>query len=128
MSVQFGKCNFDSKPVDPADLDKVRPVLAPYGPDGEGYICRANLGILYRAFHTTKQSRGEQQPCIAASGAVITWDGRLDNREELIGQRIGDLSGQSSDLKIVAAAYEHWGSNAFARLIGDWALSIWDPR
>ncbi len=52
-------------------------------------------------------------------------DGRLDNREEFFGQRIGDLSRESTDLEIVAAAYEHWGTNAFATLIGDWALSIW---
>ena len=50
MSVQFGKWNFDGKPVDPRDLDEVRPVLAPYGPDGEGYICKDNIGIVYRAF------------------------------------------------------------------------------
>ena len=92
MSVQFGKCNFDGKPVDPRGLDEVRPVLAPYGPDGEGYICKDNFGILYRAFHTTKESRREQQPYILASGAVLTWDGRLDNREELIGQLAGELS------------------------------------
>ena len=34
-------------------------MLAPYGPDGEGYICRDNFGVLYRAFHTTKESRSE---------------------------------------------------------------------
>jgi asparagine synthase (glutamine-hydrolysing) len=28
---------------------------------------------------------------------------------------------------IVAAAYEKWGANCFAKLIGDWALSIWNP-
>src|SRR5271155_4144009 len=78
MSVQFGKCNFDGKPVDPGDLDPVRPVLAPYGPDGEGYICRDNFGILFRAFHTNKESRRERQPRILAHGVVLTWDGRLD--------------------------------------------------
>ena len=90
MSVQFGKCNFDGKPVDPKDLDEVRPVLAPYGPDGEGYICKDNVGILYRAFHTTKESRREIQPHVSPSGFVLTWDGRLDNREELIGELISE--------------------------------------
>ena len=36
MSVQFGRWNFDGKPVDPDYLEKVKPVLAPYGPDDEG--------------------------------------------------------------------------------------------
>src|SRR5271154_117488 len=127
MSVQFGKCNFDHKPVDPEDLDQVRPVLAPYGPDGEGYICKNNFGLLYRALHTTKESRHEDQPYVSASGSVLAWDGRLDNREELIGLLGRETSG-STDLEIVAAAYEHWGSGSFAKLIGDWAVSIWEPK
>jgi asparagine synthase (glutamine-hydrolysing) len=126
MSIQFGRCNFDGKSVDPADLDRVRPVLAPYGPDGEGRICRDNQGILYRAFDTTKESRREIQPHISAS--VLTWDGRLDNREELIHLLADEVESTSTDLEIVAKSYERWGTDSFAKLIGDWALSIWNPR
>jgi asparagine synthase (glutamine-hydrolysing) len=128
MSVQFGRCNFDGKPVAPEDLEEVRPVLAPYGPDGEGYICKDNFAILYRALQTTKESRREQQPFTSASGTVITWDGRLDNREELIEQLGSQLSRESTDLEIVSAAYERWGTQSFAKVIGDWAISIWNPR
>jgi asparagine synthase (glutamine-hydrolysing) len=128
MSVQFGRCNFDGKAVDPGDLAEVRPVLAPYGPDGEGFICKDNFAVLYRAFHTTKASRREIQPHLCSSGAVITWDGRLDNREELVGLLAREISLTSTDLEIVAAAYERWGTSSFAKLIGDWALSIWEPE
>lgn len=128
MSVQFGKCNFDGRPMDPEDLAKVRPVLAQYGPDGEGYICKDNFAVLYRAFHTTKESRREVQPHTLPSGAVLMWDGRLDNGDELIGQLTRDTSATSTDLEIIAAAYERWGTDSFAKLIGDWALSIWNPR
>jgi asparagine synthase (glutamine-hydrolysing) len=129
MSVQYGKWNFDGKPVDPKELDEIRPVLAPYGPDGEGLICKKNLAILYRAFHTSKESRGEIQPYVSKTGYVLTWDGRLDNREELLG-RLNDarLSRLSTDLEIVAEAYERWRTDAFANVIGDWALSVWDPK
>src|SRR5206468_6484292 len=34
----------------------------------------------------------------------------------------------STDVEIVGAAYEKWGANCLAKLIGDWALSIWNPR
>jgi asparagine synthase (glutamine-hydrolysing) len=128
MSVQFGKCNFDGKPVDPHDLDEARPVLAPYGPDGEGHICQDNFGILYRAFHTTSESRRENQPHVAQSGVVITWDGRLDNRKDLIERLRGEVSPDSTDIEIVAAAYERWGTGAFRDLIGDWAFSAWNPK
>jgi asparagine synthase (glutamine-hydrolysing) len=128
MGVQFGTCNFDGKPVDPQDLDQVRPVLAPYGPDGEGWICRDNFGILFRAFHTTKESRSEAQPLVSKSGAVITWDGRLDNREELTGALGRSVSPDWTDLEIAGACYDRWGTDAFRRWIGDWACSVWSPK
>lgn len=128
MSVQFGKWNFDGKPIDPRELEEVRPVLAPFGPDGEGYICHGNVAILYRAFHTTKESRREEQPCELKSGTIVTWDGRLDNREELISQLGRGLSQESTDSEIICAAYESWQRESFARLLGDWAISILDLR
>jgi len=128
MSVQFGKCNFDGKPVDCRDFKTARPVLAPYGCDGEGYICQDNFGILYRAFPATKEARRETQPGVSKSGAAITWDGRLDNREDLIERLAGELSPDSTDLEVVAAGYDRWGTDTFRELIGDWALSAWHPQ
>src|SRR6266852_1242648 len=128
MSVQFGRWNFDGKPVDGDYLEKVSPLLAPYGPDDSGSYSKGNISILYRAFHTTKESRGETQPHVTESGTVITWDGRLDNRKELIRSLRDALTMNSKDVSIVAAAYEEWGSACSARLIGDWALSIWDAN
>jgi asparagine synthase (glutamine-hydrolysing) len=126
MSVQFGIWNTDGKPVDRDYLAKVGPLIAPYGPDDEGAYVTSNLSILYRAFHTTKESRIETQPHVSESGVVITWDGRLDNRAELIRQLRNGLTSRSPDVSVFAAAYEEWGANCFAKLIGDWALSIWD--
>lgn len=128
MSVQFGRCDFDGKPVDPTVFDRVRSQLSPYGPDGEGTLCRDNFGVLYRAFHTTEASRRESQPHISESGAVITWDGRLDNREVLIDELGNRTASGLTDLEIVAASYDCWGVNTLGRLIGDWALSIWEPK
>jgi asparagine synthase (glutamine-hydrolysing) len=128
VSVQFGRWNFDGKPVDRDYLEKARATIAPYGPDDAGSYLKGNISILYHAFHTTKESRLETQPHLMASGAVITWDGRLDNRAELIRQlRVLPTVG-STDVSIVAAAYEQWGQDCFGKLIGDWALSIWDAN
>lgn len=128
MSVQFGRWNDGGQPVDPDYLAKVQALLAPYGPDGQGSYSKVNVAILHHAFHTTKESRRESQPHICPSGAALTWDGRLDNREELINELRGVLTTSSTDVSIVAAAYEGWGTNCFAKLIGDWALSIWNPE
>ncbi len=128
MSVQFGRWNFDGRPVDPDYLQRAKALLAPYGPDDSGSYFNGNIGILYHAFHTTKESRRETQPYIAPPGAVITWDGRLDNRADLIRELGGFLTISSTDVSVVAAAYERWGTDSFARLLGDWALSIWNLR
>jgi asparagine synthase (glutamine-hydrolysing) len=128
MSVQFGRWNLDGKPVDSGYLERVGTALGPYGPDGGSSYGDGNVSILYYAFHTTRESHRETQPHISASGTVITWDGRLDNRVDLISELRNSLTVNSADVSIIAAAYEKWGINCFAKLIGDWALSLWNSN
>jgi len=128
MSVQFGSWNFVGQLPTPEHIDKIRATLAPYGPDSDESYFKDGVSILYRAFYTTKESRCERQPHISSSGAIITWGGRLDNRAELISAVHDSLNITSTDVAIVAAAYEKWGNNCLAKLIGDWALSIWNPN
>ncbi len=128
MSVQFGRWNFEGQPPAPDYIEKVSAALAPYGPDSNESYSKGGVRILYRAFHTTKESRREKQPHISRSGAVITWDGRLDNRAELINEFRDSLIVNSTDVAIVAGSYENWGADCLGKLIGDWALSIWNPH
>ena len=127
MSVQFGRWNFDGIPIDPDYLKKAAALIAPYGPDGFSSYAWDGLAILYGAFNTTKQSEPEVQPHVSESGAVIVWDGRLDNRKELIDRLGEDSSVDCGDLLLVDRVLRKWGCNACAHLIGDWALSIWNP-
>src|SRR6267378_5578727 len=115
MSVQFGRWNFDGKPVDRDYLEKARASIAPYGPDDAGSYVKNNITIVYHAFHTTRESRRESQPLVTSSGTVITWDGRLDNRKELTRESSDLLTAASTDVAIVAATYERWGTRCFAR-------------
>jgi asparagine synthase (glutamine-hydrolysing) len=127
VSVQFGRWNFEGRPADREYLAKAGEMVAPYGPDGGDTYIKDSVAILYRAFHTTNESRKETQPLVTPSGAVLTWDGRLDNRAELIRELRDILTTASTDVSVVAAAYERWGTACFAKLIGDWAISIWNP-
>lgn len=128
MSVQFGIWKFDGQPVHSAYLSKVEDLLAPYGPDGGSSYSSPEVHMLYRAFHTTKESSIETQPYATRSGAVVMWDGRLDNRAELLRALGGMRRKDDTDVAIVAAAYDRWKQDCFAKLIGDWALSIWDEK
>ena len=57
---------------------------------------------------------------------VLSWDGRLDNRSDLILRLKDSLRGDTSNAAIVLAAYERWGTNGFVHLIGDWSVVIYD--
>jgi asparagine synthase (glutamine-hydrolysing) len=63
-------------------------------------------------------------------GLISLWDGRLDNRAELL-SALG-LGGhdwtRSPDDDIVHAAYLRWGERAVERLIGDFAWAVWDAE
>ena len=128
LSVQFGRWNFDGRPPSTEYIGSTVRTLVPYGPDGENTYSKGGVTIVHRAFHTTKESRREAQPHHSGSGAIITWDGRLDNRAELTRQLDLAISSDCPDVLIVDAAYEKWGTQCFAKLIGDWALSIWNPN
>jgi asparagine synthase (glutamine-hydrolysing) len=127
MGIQFGRWNFDGKPVDRGYLEKIEPILASYGPDDGGSF-EGDISIHYRAFHSTRESRRERQPHILRSGAIMTWDGRLDNRAELIRKLRDVVPVDATDVYLVGMAYEESGTGSFAMLTGDWALSIWNPR
>ena len=127
MSTQCGKWNFDGRPVDPEYFNQVANLLSPYGPEGQHFYLASNVGLGFLAFHVTKESRREIQPHLSHSGDLITWDGILDNRKELVEELEASVAEQLTDLSIVAAAWARWGTNCFAKLIGDWALTIWRP-
>src|SRR6266404_4047181 len=128
MSVQAGVWNLDAEPVNAEFLAWISQSVAQYGLDGEATIINGSVGMLYRPFHTTAESRLECQPHTSACGNVITWDGRLDNREDLLQQLSHVLKDDSTDVAVVAAAFDRWGPDTFAKLIGDWGLSIWNSR
>jgi len=127
MSVQAGIWNCDGQPVDRKLLAKISQSLKQRCPDGESWHVDGSIAFLYSPFHTTCESRRERQPYYSARGFVFTWDGRLDNREEIttdLGCKLDDLT----DIAIVSAAFDRWGTNCFQRVVGDWAVSIWQPQ
>jgi len=57
---------------------------------------------------------------------VLHWDGRLDNRDDLL-MRLRDLlAGDNSNAAIARATYERWGVDGLVHLIGDWSVVIRD--
>jgi len=130
MSVIGGIWNFDGKPVDRRWLENLGTALVQYGPDGEFFYINGPVGIVYRPFHTTAESRQEQQPWISPAGNVIAWDGRLDNADDLrhdLGFPFSVIA-ERGEAALALLAFERWGKSGLTRLIGDFAFSIWQPQ
>jgi asparagine synthase (glutamine-hydrolysing) len=130
MSGQAGIFQFDGGPIDPALPARLQASLAEYGPDGCGGYEARGLVMVHRALHATPEDRLERQPYVSARGHVMTWDGRLDNRDDLRLQLrrdvAADVNDVVTDVALAMVAYERWGLDAFARLAGDWSLAVYD--
>jgi asparagine synthase (glutamine-hydrolysing) len=128
MSMQAGIWHFDQAPIAPSQIAAFEQSLAQHGPDGRGEHAEDGLSLLYRAYYITAEDALEVQPIHSRKGHRVLWDGRLDNREELLHA----LDRKSVDLptnaELAAATFDYWGTDCFPRLIGDWAMTVWGWR
>lgn len=95
-------------------------------PDGRRELVIGPIGMTHRAFHTNNESRLETQPLLSRGRYLLAWDGRLDNREELLSQLSAEIEDNHTDVALVMAAYLRWSDSFLPKLIGDFALSLWD--
>ena len=128
VSVQFGNWSFGNHVGSSFDEAPVRALLAPYGSDGAATYRAEGIDILSYGSEETEESRQEDEPCPIGRAAVLTWDGRLDNREDLSRELSLPFPPAAPDAQLVRAAYRRWGLAFLPKLVGDWALSIWDPE
>ena len=57
---------------------------------------------------------------------VLHWDGRLDNRDDLLLRLRDSLKGETANTAIARATVERWGVGGLVHLIGDWSMVIRD--
>jgi asparagine synthase (glutamine-hydrolysing) len=103
MSGIVGLWNLDGRPIDPCVAAHMRETLAHRGDPDALFVSAAGGGV---------------------GGTRIAFDGRLDNREELL-DAVALPSG-SPDAAIVLAQYQRFGRDCVARLDGDFAFAIFD--
>ncbi len=99
------------------------------GPDGKNIWLSENVAMGHWHFWTTPEEVGESQPLKAADLPFrIVFDGRLDNRSELI-QKLklrGEEETCLSDAALVLRSYDKWGSQCVEHFIGEFAFVILD--
>jgi asparagine synthase (glutamine-hydrolysing) len=130
MSGIIGIWNRDGRPVEEAVLSGMSATLAHRGPDGEGVWIQGPVGLACQLLRVTPEATTETQPLVHASGTALVFDGRLDNRGELLASLTASpgISPESPDPALILAAYEAFGERFPERLNGDFALGLFDPN
>ncbi len=126
MSAGIGIFNFDDTPVDRSVVITMEQMLARRPNDWECFESDS-LAMVYRASCTERDSSFGAQPHVTSSGHVLFWNGRLDNREELIFSLRDQLDEDKSDAAILMAGFLKWNINFLPRILGDFALAFWNP-
>ncbi|MDY7092498.1 MAG: asparagine synthase-related protein [Acidobacteriota bacterium] len=99
------------------------------GPDGCEIRWLPRAALAHQHFWTTPEEVGEIQPLAKADAELyLSFDGRLDNRDELL--TLLDLRSASglSDAALVLESYRRWGRECLARLLGPFALALYDAK
>src|SRR5436309_2604073 len=130
MSGIVGVWNLDGRPVENAVLARMSASMAHRGPDGERLWVDGAVGLACQLLRVTPEARTEIQPLVHSSGVALVFDGRLDNRDELLQilRPEQGISAASSDPALVLAAYEVFGDRLPERLAGDFAFGLFDPN
>lgn len=129
MSAIAGAILTDGRDMSVALLANIAEAATPRGFDGISRWLSGPAGMIRFHHATTPEAIGEVQPMVGPSGNVIAFDGRLDNRADLLallGEQ-GSTMHQAPDVSIMLALFEARGERFLNDLVGDWAVAIWQP-
>ncbi len=129
MSGIGGLLRFDGRPVTRHALERAANALRQYGPDRSGVATGGSIGLIHVLMRMTPEDRFDRQPTRGASGALMTADLRIDNRDDLIA-RIGVSPQEAAhwpDSRMLLAGWEKFGNELWPLLRGPFAAAIWDP-
>lgn len=128
MSAIAGVLHVDGSPVAGDTLDAMIAAAPARGLDGAMRWHSGAMGMIRFAHATTHEAARETQPFTGESGAVAVVDGRMDNREELIALIGSDRLRDAPDGVLALALYEKMGRDFVKKLVGDFAIAIWEPH
>jgi len=124
MKLQLGLLHTDGRPATPQDLTALLAKVADRQPETSGEVITDSLVVAYRGDRITWEDDFETQP-LDDGRHILTWDGRLDNRED-IARRLGLTHlHEIADAAIVLKLYEAFGQSIFRDLIGEFAVTLW---
>ncbi len=131
MSGIAGIFNRDGRPVDRELFTRTLESLSHRGPDGNDQWVNGNIALGHQMMWTTPEAHHETQPLVDENKHFcLVMDGRVDNRVE-VKKALADAGfavRKDTDADIMLRAYECWGEAFPFRIVGDFAVAIWDVR
>ncbi len=121
-----GVWHLDGRPVEAGVLKAIGARIEHRAADGVHTWAEGTIGLISALSRITPESRSEVQPAVHPSGVVITFDGRLDDRDRLLAS-LGSVDPAIPDSRLVLEAYLKFGDRLPERLAGDFAFAIFDP-
>jgi len=117
-------------PVKPELIKRMCDVIAHRGPDDDGILTEANVGIGMRRLSIIDLKTGKQ-PISNEDGSVwIVFNGEIYNHLELRKdlEKKGHQFKTKTDTEAIVHAYEEYGEKCPRKLNGMFAFAIWDKR
>lgn len=131
MSAIYGILRFDGAAVSPRDMERMGNALAHRGPQGRKAAVDGPVALGHCLLRGTREDLFEVQPLYGrASDVTLVADCRIDNREALAAAFgiDADALRDMPDSALILRAYETWGEDCPAHLLGDFAFALWDGR
>ena len=125
-----GIFNFDKRPAERGDLERMNGKVIHRGPDDEGFYLKGHVGLSMRRLSVI-DIKGGQQPMLNENGAIaVVMNGEIFNylelRERLI--KSGHRFASSSDTEVIAHLYEEKGEHFVEEINGMFAIALHDSR
>lgn len=103
--------------------------LSHRGPDAEGLVIDGAAGLGHRRLSVLDLSAAASQPMRDSEGRfVLVFNGEIYNFQEIRADltRMGHVFASSGDTEVVLAALRQWGPAALQRMVGMFAIALWD--
>jgi asparagine synthase (glutamine-hydrolysing) len=129
MSAITGVWHLDGRSVG-EDLTHLNRPLTHHRYETDVRWVRGPVGLGCRGFGASERQPDPPPATEAGAGVVTVFDGRLDNREELL-DTLGPVHGLSldaPDAAFILAAYARFGRALPEQLLGDFAFALFDPE
>ena len=122
-----GVYRLDQAPVDRSVAEGMNDAAQVLSDCRRGAWFEESVGLIWVSSRVERCRTGIGPKNDRRGRCVAVFDGRVDNRKELVAQlRARGADDESSDVELTVAAYEAWGPDCASKLVGDFAFAVWD--